>query len=174
MASGPGPGGQRIKQEPSPIPMLKPDPDAKPETSGPVSDDDIYEDTGDLDFSNSMQDVWLTRIPKMLWENWSRLEDDEEVQIGSIRVEGGPTDIKRVCASLSMSFSRIGYYSKSENKNNKNNEEKKKKKKKKRKKRSRMEDHTYMSRQKESLGNEAIARNGNPTLGKQYQNKRQP
>lgn len=110
------------------MPMLKPDPDAKPEASGPVSDDDIYEDTGDLDFSNSMQDVWLTRIPKMLWENWSRLEDDEEVQIGSIRVEGGPTDIKRVCASLSMLFSRISYYSKSENKNNKNNEKKKKKK----------------------------------------------
>ncbi|KKZ63900.1 transcription initiation factor TFIIF subunit beta [[Emmonsia] crescens] len=100
MASGSGPGGQRVKPEPSPTPMLKPDPDAKPELAGAISDDDIYEDTGDLDFSNSMQDVWLTRIPKMLWENWSRLEDDEEVQIGTIRVEGGPTDIKRVSMRL--------------------------------------------------------------------------
>ena len=60
------------------------------------SDEDIYEDAGDLDFSNSAQSVWLSRIPKALWRNWNNIDDDEEVQIGTIRIEGKPDDTKRV------------------------------------------------------------------------------
>lgn len=63
-------------------------------------DDDIYEDTGDLDFSQAMQDVWLARLPKSLWEAWSKLDADDEIEIGTLRVEGPPEDIKRVRYTL--------------------------------------------------------------------------
>jgi transcription initiation factor TFIIF subunit beta len=84
----------QIKQEP----LIKPDPDTKDTPSAALSDEDIYEDAGDLDFSLSSQNVWLTRIPKTLWEHWSTLDDDEEIQIGTVRVEGDATDTKRVCS----------------------------------------------------------------------------
>ena len=59
-------------------------------------DDDIYEDAGDLDFTQADQAVYLTRLPKWLWDAWSKLDDDAEVQIGMVRVEGSPGDTKRV------------------------------------------------------------------------------
>jgi transcription initiation factor TFIIF subunit beta len=76
--------------------LIKPDPENEA-IVGTLSDEDIYEDTGDLDFSHAGQNVWLTRVPKVLWEHWSKLDDDEEIRIGTVRVEGNPTDIKRVC-----------------------------------------------------------------------------
>lgn len=93
-----------IKQEPSSTPYIKPDPDSREGPAGALSDEDIYEDAGDLDFSQAGQNVWLTRIPKTLWEHWSKLDDDEEIQIGTIRVEGDPTDIKRVFFNSSTVF----------------------------------------------------------------------
>lgn len=60
------------------------------------SDDDIYEDAGDLDFSQAAQSLYLSRIPKYLWESWSKLEDDQEIHLGTIRFEGELDDIKRV------------------------------------------------------------------------------
>lgn len=60
------------------------------------SDDDIYEDAGDLDFSQAAQGLYLSRIPKYLWESWSKLEDDQEIHLGTIRVEGDLDDVKRV------------------------------------------------------------------------------
>ncbi|KAL1988997.1 hypothetical protein VTN96DRAFT_5760 [Rasamsonia emersonii] len=89
-----------VKQEPGSTPYIKPDPDSREAHAGALSDEDIYEDAGDLDFSQAGQNVWLTRIPKSLWEHWSKLDDDEEIQIGTIRVEGDPTDIKRVSLRL--------------------------------------------------------------------------
>ncbi|KAL8772331.1 MAG: hypothetical protein Q9209_002543 [Squamulea sp. 1 TL-2023] len=65
------------------------------------SDDDIYEDAGDLDFSRAVQGLYLARIPKYLWEAWSTLDDDEEIQIGTVRVEGGLEDVKRMSLLLS-------------------------------------------------------------------------
>ncbi|KAL8860132.1 MAG: hypothetical protein Q9178_003396 [Gyalolechia marmorata] len=65
------------------------------------SDDDIYEDAGDLDFSRAVQGIYLTRIPKYLWEAWSTLDDDEEIEIGKVRIEGGLEDIKRMSLLLS-------------------------------------------------------------------------
>jgi transcription initiation factor TFIIF subunit beta len=90
-----------VKQEPGSTPYIKPDPDSSESPAGALSDEDIYEDAGDLDFSQASQNVWLTRIPRPLWEHWSKLDDDEEIQIGTVRVEGDPTDIKRVCLNLS-------------------------------------------------------------------------
>lgn len=89
-----------VKQEPGATPLIKPDPDSKENLTGALSDDDYYEDTGDLDFSQADQKVWLTRIPTELWKSWSQLDDDEEIEIGTVRVEGEPHDIKRVCFLL--------------------------------------------------------------------------
>lgn len=78
-------------------PYIKPDPDSKDAIHTDIGDDDMYEDAGDLDFSNSAQSVWLSRIPRSLWQNWENLDDDEEIQVGTVRIEGPPNDIKRVC-----------------------------------------------------------------------------
>ena len=85
----------QVKQDPD-VPMIKPDPDAKEVSPGSISDEDIYEDAGDLDFSNAALNVWLSRIPRPLWENWSNIDDDEEIELGKIRIEGDPKDPKRV------------------------------------------------------------------------------
>ncbi|PGH26793.1 hypothetical protein AJ80_01559 [Polytolypa hystricis UAMH7299] len=100
MASAAPGAPSRIKPEPGPLPTIKVETDAGDDGLGMLSDEDIYEDTGDLDFSNSTQDVWLMRVPRMLWDNWNNVNDDEEIQIGTVRVEGGPTDIKRVSLRL--------------------------------------------------------------------------
>ncbi|KAF9894629.1 hypothetical protein FE257_006517 [Aspergillus nanangensis] len=82
----------QIKQDPD----IKEDPDDKDLVLADIDDEDLYEDAGDLDFASAAQNVWLSRLPRSLWEYWSKLDDDEEVQIGTIRIEGPPNDIKRV------------------------------------------------------------------------------
>lgn len=86
----------QVKPDPDASPYIKPDPDIKDTVLVDLNDEDIYEDAGDLDFSASGQNVWLSRLPRQLWEHWSQLDDDEEIEIGTIRIEGEPTDIKRV------------------------------------------------------------------------------
>ena len=75
---------------------IKPDPDALGASPSALSEDDIYEDAGDLDFAEADQNVFLTRLPKFLWEIWSKLDDEDEIQIGRIRLESQPGEIKRV------------------------------------------------------------------------------
>lgn len=98
----------QVKQDPdaqSPYiksdPYIKQDPDSKDAVLADIDDEDLYEDAGDLDFTAANQNVWLSRIPRSLWEHWSHLsnsggDDDEEIQIGTMRIEGTPNDIKRV------------------------------------------------------------------------------
>lgn len=81
----------QVKQDPG-SPNIKADPDRD------LDEDDLYEDAGDLDFANANQNVWLSRIPRSLWEHWAKIDDDEEIQVGTIRIEGDPNDIKRVFA----------------------------------------------------------------------------
>ena len=73
-----------------------------------LSDEDLYEDAGDLDYTESTQALVLTRIPKFLWESWTQLGDDDEIQIGTIRYEGDPENPKRVYypaeTSIPLSF----------------------------------------------------------------------
>ncbi len=83
------------------VPFVKADPDIK-HVNGtgaivnqeadlmdiPTADDDIYEDAGDLDFSNAARGLYLTRIPPYLWESWSQLDENEEIRLGTVRVEG--------------------------------------------------------------------------------------
>lgn len=67
--------------------LIKPDPDAQGASPGIFSDEDIYEDAGDLEFNqgDKFQQVYLARVPKYIWETWSKLDDDAEIQIGTIR-----------------------------------------------------------------------------------------
>lgn len=97
--------GPPVKQDPdASTPYIKADPDDKDTVLADAGDEDIYDDDGDLDFSNAAQNVWMSRIPRPLWEHWAKLDDDEEIQIGTIRIEGPSNDIKRVrpvsCPSL--------------------------------------------------------------------------
>lgn len=93
-----------IKQEQdASSPYIKPDPDTKDTVLADIDDEDVYEDDGDLDFTNADQSLWLSRIPRSLWEHWSKLDDDEEIQIGTVRIEGDLNNPKRVrnCSGLS-------------------------------------------------------------------------
>ena len=99
--AGEGPG---IKAESNTLSVnetelhIKSDPDSKGVSPAALSDEDIYEeDPGDLDFSGAAEGVYLTRIPKFLWENWAKLAEDQEIQLGTVRIEGTPGDVKRVC-----------------------------------------------------------------------------
>lgn len=67
--------------------LIKPDPDALGASPGAASEDDIYEDAGDLEFNTDpkFQAVYLARVPKYIWDAWSSLDDDAEIQIGTIR-----------------------------------------------------------------------------------------
>ncbi|PMD56549.1 uncharacterized protein K444DRAFT_694164 [Hyaloscypha bicolor E] len=68
-------------------PLIKPDPENQGASPGPFSEDDIYEDAGDLEFNTDphFQKLYLARVPKFLWEAWEKLDDDAEIQIGTIR-----------------------------------------------------------------------------------------
>ncbi|KAL2831757.1 transcription initiation factor IIF, beta subunit-domain-containing protein [Aspergillus cavernicola] len=93
----------QVKQDPdASTPYIKSDPDSKDTVLADIDDEDLYEDAGDLDFANAAQSLWLSRIPRSLWEHWSKLDDDddEEVQIGTVRIEGSGSDIKRVSLRL--------------------------------------------------------------------------
>lgn len=83
-----------VKAEPvvKPDPSIKPDPDAMNSLPGAMSDDDIYEDAGDLEFADfnpatnpAAADVYLTHVPKYLHQAWANLDDDEEIRIGTVR-----------------------------------------------------------------------------------------
>ncbi|KAF2186839.1 hypothetical protein K469DRAFT_570584 [Zopfia rhizophila CBS 207.26] len=72
---------------------VKLDPDAVTPSGSGYMDDDFYEDTGELTLpSNGIdKDIWLTRIPKWLYESiakWDNLADnadpDEQVIIGEV------------------------------------------------------------------------------------------
>ncbi|TVY29792.1 Transcription initiation factor IIF subunit beta [Lachnellula hyalina] len=68
---------------------IKPDPDAPGAGASPAafSEEDIYEDAGDLEFNPdpNFQSLYLSKVPKYVWEAWSKLDDDAEIQIGTIR-----------------------------------------------------------------------------------------
>ena len=68
-------------------PQIKVDPDSIGASPMAMSEDDIYEDAGDLDFSHYDQNVYLMRLPKYLWENWANIGDDEQIKLGTLRVE---------------------------------------------------------------------------------------
>ena len=88
-------GIPRVKLESAPDENIKPEP---LDTPSPFADEDedMYEDAGDLDFSQAQQQIWLSHIPRTLWEKLSKLQDDDEIEIGRIRVEGSESNPSRV------------------------------------------------------------------------------
>jgi transcription initiation factor TFIIF subunit beta len=66
---------------------IKPDPETQGASPAAFSDEDVYEDAGDLEFNANpdFQKLYLARVPKFLWEAWSKLDDDAEIRIGTIR-----------------------------------------------------------------------------------------
>ena len=79
---------------------IKADPEFANDTITGLPDEDIYEDAGDIDFTDANQKMYLMRLPKWLWKTWSELEDDAEIQLGTVRVEGELDNPKRVCSHL--------------------------------------------------------------------------
>ena len=73
--------------------------EAMDDALSPYMEDDIYEDAGDLDFTNAEKRVWLSHIPRSLWETLSTLEGDDEIEIGTLRVEGTESQPSRVSNS---------------------------------------------------------------------------
>lgn len=75
---------------------IKPDPDNVGTSPGPQLEDDIYEDAGDLDFAGAEQGFYLTKLPNFLWDSLSKLDAKQDIQVGTIRVEGEINNVKRV------------------------------------------------------------------------------
>lgn len=97
MATLQGTGIPRVKLEPVPDQNVKQEPmDVDMVSPYPEDDDDVYEDAGDIDFSQAQQQLWLSHIPRSLWEGWTKLDDDEEIEIGTIRIEGPESNPTRV------------------------------------------------------------------------------
>jgi transcription initiation factor TFIIF subunit beta len=95
-----------VKVEPSDNPSLagittiKRDPDSVAASPSAFTEDDAYEDVGDLDFSQASQSLYLMRIPKFLWDAWADYDDDDEIRLGTVRVEQVGADQQRVCLAL--------------------------------------------------------------------------
>jgi len=83
-----------IKQENQSIKMEDEDVKIKPEMidSGDIGnihiDEDDYEDTGELQIRGDQESekAWLAKLPKWLWEAWSNIAEEDEVELGKIRV----------------------------------------------------------------------------------------
>lgn len=66
--------------------QIKPDP-ANAATPS-VMEEDEYEDTGELMIPSSAEEAgaWLAKLPKWLWEAWADIGEDEEIELGKVRV----------------------------------------------------------------------------------------
>ncbi|KAK0723981.1 transcription initiation factor IIF, beta subunit-domain-containing protein [Apiosordaria backusii] len=70
---------------------IKPEPDAG--NGAPFMPmEDLLDESADLEFYDKFEDtadtydrMYLTRLPSYLWEAWSKLDDDAEIEIGKIR-----------------------------------------------------------------------------------------
>src|ERR1043166_3943358 len=71
---------------------VKPDPDAPT----PHADEDVFEDTGELQFPKSAQKTWLIRVPKDLWTGIERLKDDDTISLGDMYVWTMPDGSQKV------------------------------------------------------------------------------
>ncbi|GAB1311415.1 hypothetical protein MFIFM68171_01625 [Madurella fahalii] len=67
-------------------PQIKPDPDA-----GSPFMDEALDETPDLEFFDKLPEadtysrMYLARLPSYVWQAWSKLDDDAEIEIGKIR-----------------------------------------------------------------------------------------
>lgn len=68
-----------IKSDPdlSPSPMIDDEDDA--------FEDDAFEDTGELEMPKQLPRAWMIKVPKMIYERWSDISDDEPIRIGTLK-----------------------------------------------------------------------------------------
>lgn len=97
----------RVKAEQGvkPEPGLKPEADNIGRSPSAMSEDDIYEDAGDLEFyepNDSNNGVYLAHVPKYLYDAWANMDDDAEIKIGTFRQwsEKGPDGQPKVNQGL--------------------------------------------------------------------------
>ncbi len=60
-----------------------------------LSDDDMYEDTGELDMSNP-EKLYLMRLPTWLYERWSTIDSEEPSNLGVVRVQNESDNNRKV------------------------------------------------------------------------------
>jgi transcription initiation factor TFIIF subunit beta len=78
---------EQIKPEEIKPEQIKPDPDA----GSPFMDEALDEENPDLEFYDKLPDadaysrMYLARLPNYVWEAWSKLDDDAEIEIGTVR-----------------------------------------------------------------------------------------
>jgi hypothetical protein len=96
--------------------IIKPDPEL--DGGSPLGTEDDLEDAGDLEFYDVNSDqgadkMYLARLPHHLFERWEKLDDDAEVQIGTIRTwterqPNGPPKVRQPpSSSLFCSYSQF-------------------------------------------------------------------
>lgn len=65
--------------------------------------DDTEVDDPELDLKSARQPLWITRVPHYMWDMLAQAKDDEEIELGTIRVEGTiekPTRVSLMLNSL--------------------------------------------------------------------------
>ena len=87
------------------IPTVKAEGDIKMEdVSSPSAASDQFMDDADddpeLDFGESEKPLWLSKLPDYLWEILAKAQDDTEIELGIIRVEGAFDNPDRVSLRL--------------------------------------------------------------------------
>ncbi|KAF8537233.1 transcription initiation factor IIF, beta subunit [Trichophaea hybrida] len=65
-------------------------------------DEEFYEDSGDLDLSNGDRAVWLVKLPQFLAERWNAIDEDEEITLGTVKVDRNASEQKQVCKTLKL------------------------------------------------------------------------
>jgi len=101
-------GGGVKTEDPSYSTAIKRDPAL---SSPPPSDDDddkyvADDDEGELSIPGHQDEnhVWLAKLPKWLWEAWADIGDDEEIEIGKLRIyhpkEGREGKVKMILHDL--------------------------------------------------------------------------
>jgi transcription initiation factor TFIIF subunit beta len=95
--------------------FIKPDPEVRGTSPAAFADEDIYEDAGDLEFNTDLkyQKLYLARVPKYIWDSWHNLDDDAEIQLGTIRMstEKGSNGTEQVLLPnfLLLSYRKLTY-----------------------------------------------------------------
>lgn len=77
---------------------------ASPAASDAYMDDADVEDP-DLDFKDASLPLWITKLPRHLWESLATVDDDQEIEIGTIRVEGSLDQPQRISLMLNTTQS---------------------------------------------------------------------
>lgn len=69
-----------------------------------LEDDEGYEDTGELNMSNTSR-YWLTRIPREMWETIEQMNDEEDTTLGKVQSWKNPqTGEERLKVVLNQEF----------------------------------------------------------------------